>query len=123
MKPEARKRNAAFLAGAASPDAAEGAVASPPGDSSQPLSPWRIGSRLATATTGALRASSRPELRPVFSAIIPTTIRAVPLSASSPGPLAALRRTFPAGRTRTNVQVAPDWAVGSCPGKEAAWEW
>src|SRR6266566_8156302 len=31
MKPEARKRNAAFLAGAASPDAAEGAVASPPG--------------------------------------------------------------------------------------------
>jgi len=31
MKPEARKRNAAFLAGAASPDAAEGAAASPPG--------------------------------------------------------------------------------------------
>ena len=29
--PEARKRNAAYLAGAASPDAAEGAVASPPG--------------------------------------------------------------------------------------------
>ena len=31
MTPEARKRNAAFLAGAASPDAAEGAAASPPG--------------------------------------------------------------------------------------------
>jgi hypothetical protein len=31
MKPEARKRNAAFLAGAASPDAAEGAAARPPG--------------------------------------------------------------------------------------------
>jgi len=29
--PEARKRNAAYLAGAASPDAAEGAAASPPG--------------------------------------------------------------------------------------------
>src|SRR5215468_1604171 len=28
------------------------AVTSPPGDSSQPSSPWRTGSRLATATTG-----------------------------------------------------------------------
>jgi hypothetical protein len=31
MKPEARKRNAAFLAGAVSPDASEGAAAGPPG--------------------------------------------------------------------------------------------
>jgi hypothetical protein len=31
MKPEARKRNAAFLAGAVSPDAAESAAAGPPG--------------------------------------------------------------------------------------------
>src|SRR5215468_1833861 len=39
------------------------AVARPPGESSQPLSPWRIGSRLAIATTGALRALSRPGRR------------------------------------------------------------
>ncbi len=31
MKPEARRRNAAFLAGAVSPDAAEGAASGPPG--------------------------------------------------------------------------------------------
>src|SRR3989475_7174087 len=31
MKPEARKRNAAFLAGAARPDAAEGETSGPPG--------------------------------------------------------------------------------------------
>src|SRR5215467_9510682 len=39
------------------------AVARPPGESSQPLSPWRIGNRLAIATTGALRALSRPGRR------------------------------------------------------------
>jgi len=33
------------------------AVTSPPGDSSQPSSPWRTGSRLATATTGGRGAS------------------------------------------------------------------
>src|SRR5215831_7091912 len=61
------------------------AVTSPPGDSSQPPSPWRTGSRLATATTGG------PGPPPVTAGTMATSGCGSAARHRSRGPVAALR--------------------------------